>query len=133
MNDLVGRTLGQYRIVEQIGEGGMATVYKAYQPGLDRYVAVKVLPPVHAKTPGFGERFLREAKAIAGLHHPNILPVYDFGPEDGYSFIVMRYIEGAWTLAKIKAVLWIRTATVSPAYKWHILANRVGWRRAPVR
>jgi WD40 repeat protein len=103
MNDLVGQTLGQYRIVEPIGEGGMATVYKAYQPGLDRYVAVKVLPPIHAKTPGFSERFLREAKAIAGLHHPNILPIYDFGQDDGYSFIVMRYIEGARTLRDVMA------------------------------
>jgi WD40 repeat protein len=103
MNDLVGQTLGQYRIVEPIGEGGMATVYKAYQPGLDRYVAMKVLPPIHAKTPGFGERFLREAKAIAGLHHPNILPVYDFGQDGGYSYIVMRYIEGARTLRDVMA------------------------------
>jgi WD40 repeat protein len=103
MEGLIGQTLGQYRIVEPIGEGGMATVYKAYQPGLDRYVAVKVLPPIHAKTPGFSERFVREAKAIAGLHHPNILPVYDFGQDDGYSFIVMRYIEGARTLRDVMA------------------------------
>jgi WD40 repeat protein len=103
MEGLIGQTLGQYRIVEPIGEGGMATVYKAYQPGLDRYVAVKVLPPIFAQEQGFSERFLREAKAIAGLHHPNILPVYDFGQDDGYSFIVMRYIEGARTLRDVMA------------------------------
>ena len=79
MSELIGRTLGQYRIVEQIGEGGMAAVYKAYQPSLNRYVAIKVLPPVHAKQPGFTERFQREAEAVAGLNHPNILPVFDSG------------------------------------------------------
>ncbi|MFC1976028.1 protein kinase [Chloroflexota bacterium] len=98
MNDLIGQTLGQYRIIEQIGQGGMATVYKAYQPGLDRDVAVKVLPPIHAKQPGFTERFEREAKAIANLNHPNILPVYDSGQGNGYSFITMRYVAGARTL-----------------------------------
>ena len=97
MTDLIGRTLGQYHIIEQIGQGGMSTVYKSYQSGLNRYVAVKVLPPVHAKQPGFSERFQREAEAIANLHHPNILPVYDCGQKEGYSFIVMRYIEGART------------------------------------
>jgi serine/threonine protein kinase len=87
MEGLIGQTLGQYRIVEQIGVGGMATVFKAYQPALDRYVAVKVLPPFHAEQPGFNERFVREARAVARLHHPNILPVYDFGQERGYSLI----------------------------------------------
>jgi len=103
MNGLIGRTLGQYRILEQIGQGGMAEVYKSYQSGLDRYVAIKVLPPVHAEQPGFTERFRREARAIANLHHPNILPVYDFGMEEGYSFIVMRYIAGARTLKEVMA------------------------------
>ncbi|MBN1995747.1 MAG: protein kinase [Anaerolineae bacterium] len=101
MTDLIGQTLGQYRIIEQIGEGGMATVYKAYQPGLDRYVAIKVLPPIHAKQPGFSERFEREAKAIAHLNHPNILPVYDSGQENQNSYIAMRYVEGAVTLKAI--------------------------------
>ena len=61
MSELIGRTLGQYRIIEQIGEGGMATVCKAYQPSLNRYVAIKVLSPIHAKQAGFSERFRREA------------------------------------------------------------------------
>jgi serine/threonine protein kinase/tetratricopeptide (TPR) repeat protein len=103
MTELIGQSLGQYRILEQIGQGGMAVVYKAYQPGLDRYVAVKVLSPLHAKQPGFSERFQREAKAIAKLNHPNILPVYDFGQEQQYSFITMRYIEGAQTLKAVMA------------------------------
>jgi hypothetical protein len=103
MTELIGSTLGQYRIIEKIGQGGMAAVYKAYQPGLDRYVALKVLPPLHASQPGFGERFEREAKAIASLNHPNILPVYDAGQQGEYSFIAMRYIEGAHTLKEVMA------------------------------
>ncbi len=101
MPELIGRTLGQYRIIEQIGQGGMATVYKAYQPGLDREVALKILPPFHAKQPGFSERFQREARAIAHLHHPNILPVHDSGQDGEYSYLVMRYIDGARTLADV--------------------------------
>ena len=100
MANLVGQTLGQYRIVEPIGQGGMATVYKAYQPSLDRYVAVKVLPPYFAHEPGFAVRFTREARAVAGLNHPNILPIHDFGQEGNYSYIAMKYVE-AGTLKEI--------------------------------
>ena len=92
MTSLIGQTLGQYQIIEQIGQGGMATVYKAYQPSLDRYVAIKVLPAYYAREAGFAERFTREAQAIAQLDHPNILPVYDFGKENNISYIVMKYI-----------------------------------------
>ncbi len=92
--DLIGQILGQYKIVEQIGVGGMATVYKAYQPGLDRYVAIKVLPAQHALTPGFKERFSREARAVAQLSHPNILPIYDVGVEGDLSYFVMKYVRG---------------------------------------
>jgi predicted membrane protein len=92
LDKLVGATVGQYRIVEQIGIGGMATVFKAYQPALDRYVAIKVLPAQHALTPGFSERFIREAKAVAQLNHPNILPIYDFGQEADLSYIVSKYV-----------------------------------------
>ena len=62
---MIGRTLGNYRIIEQIGMGGMATVYKAYDPDIDRYVAIKVLPEHFSQDPKFRERFKREAKAIA--------------------------------------------------------------------
>lgn len=91
---LIGRTLGQYKIVEKIGAGGMATVYKAYQPGLDRHVAIKVLPAQHALTPGFKERFIREAQMVAKLHHPNIMPVYDVGLAGDLSYFVMQYVPG---------------------------------------
>jgi serine/threonine protein kinase len=91
---LTGRTLGQCRLLEQLGRGGMAAVYKAYQSSLDRYVAVKVLPPSLAYSPDFAARFRREARAIARLNHPNILPVYDSGQEGELSYLVMRYVEG---------------------------------------
>lgn len=90
---VIGTTLGKYRVIEQIGAGGMATVYKAYQPGLDRNVAIKILPPEHALLPGFKERFLVEAKSVAQLSHPNILPIYDFGIDDDISYFVMKYVE----------------------------------------
>jgi formylglycine-generating enzyme required for sulfatase activity len=94
MQDLSGQNLGQYRIIEPIGKGGMASVFKAYQPALDRYVAVKVLPPYYAHEPGFSERFEREAKAVAQLTHHHILPIYDYGQEGDLSYIVMQYVEG---------------------------------------
>ena len=90
---MIGTTLGNYRIVEQIGMGGMATVYKAYDASTDRYVAVKVLPQHYSQDPMFVERFRREAKAIAKLEHINILPVHAYGEEDGTAYMVMRYLE----------------------------------------
>jgi len=89
-----GQTIGQYRILEQIGQGGMATVYKAYQPSLDRVVAIKVLPKTYAQDPEFLARFRREAKAVAQLEHPYILPVHDYGEEGDVTYFVMRYVEG---------------------------------------
>jgi tetratricopeptide (TPR) repeat protein/predicted Ser/Thr protein kinase len=91
--DFIGKTLGPYRVVEQIGLGGMATVYKAYQPSMDRYVALKVLSTHLAQDATFGKRFQQEAKVIAKLEHLHILPVYDHGEEDGYLYLVMRFIE----------------------------------------
>jgi len=93
MTDLIGHTIGQYQIIEKIGKGGMADVYKAYQPGLDRYVAIKVLPQYFAHDPDFTARFEREARAIAKLDHPNILPAHDFGREGDLTYIVMKYVE----------------------------------------
>ena len=101
MQNLIGQTLGQYQIRERIGEGGMATVFKAWQPGLNREVALKVLPPQVADKPGFAERFRREAQAIGNLRHPNILPVYDSGQDKGYSYLAMQYIPQARTLADV--------------------------------
>jgi serine/threonine protein kinase len=91
---LVGHTLGTYQLVERLGHGGMATVYKAYEPALDRYVAIKVLRKFFAQDPEFMQRFRREAKAIAKLNHPNIVPIHSYGEQGEIAYIVMRYVEG---------------------------------------
>src|SRR5919206_4424037 len=88
--------LGQYQLIEAIGHGGMATVYKAYQPSLDRFVAVKVL--LANRDPQFATRFKREARAIAALQHHNILPIYDYGEQGGVLFLVLQYIQNGTTL-----------------------------------
>jgi serine/threonine protein kinase/tetratricopeptide (TPR) repeat protein len=99
--ELIGRTIGQYQIVEAIGRGGMASVFKAYQPALERFVALKILMPQQA-TPEFSERFTREAKAIAQLNHPNILPVIDFGQDRDVTYIVMKYVPGGTLTDRLK-------------------------------
>jgi len=93
MNPYIGKTLGSYRLVEQIGQGGMATVFKAYQPSMDRYVAVKILPSHFTQDATFVARFTQEARVLARLEHPHILPVYDYGEQEGVTYLVMRYIE----------------------------------------
>ena len=102
MDALVGKTLGQFRVVERIGAGGMATVFKAYQPALDRYVAVKVLPAYHARDPIFVQRFVREARSVAKLAHPNIVQIHDFGEQDNITFIIMEYVEGGTLKDRLK-------------------------------
>ncbi len=81
-------------IIELIGRGGMGAVYKARQPGLDRLVAVKILPLEVAADPAFAERFTREARALAKLSHQNIVSVFDFGQVDGQFYIMMEYVDG---------------------------------------
>ena len=94
MEVLRGKQLGEYKLIRQLGRGGMASVYQAFQPSVERYVALKVLPKhLHTETE-FTERFLKEAKLLAALQHPNIVPVHDFGEYEGYYYIVMPYIEG---------------------------------------
>lgn len=99
---MIGRTLGNYRIVEQIGLGGMATVYKAYDPDTDRYVALKVLPEHLSKDPKFRERFRREAKAIARLEHIHILPIFAYGEEGNIAYLAMRYLEAGTLTERIR-------------------------------
>jgi len=94
-----GFALGQYRIVAPIGRGGMANVYKAHHPGLDRDVAIKVLPEFFAEDEGYRERFQQEARSVARLKHPNILNVFDFGQEHGITYLVLELVEGG-TLAE---------------------------------
>ena len=93
MEDLTGKQFGPYRVVGPLGEGGMAAVYKAYQASMDRYVALKVLPQYFARDPEFVGRFAQEAKVLAKLQHLHILAVHDFGEADGYTFIVMPFVE----------------------------------------
>ena len=92
MADLSGKTFGQYQLIEPISSGGMATIYKAYQPGLDRVVAIKVLPEFLLSQSGFLERFKIEAQAIAKLDQPHILPVYDYGEAERTPYLVMKYV-----------------------------------------
>ncbi|GAB4526456.1 MAG: hypothetical protein Kow0063_00740 [Anaerolineae bacterium] len=102
MIDLVGMNIGKYRIVARLGRGGMAEVYKAYQPGLNRYVAIKVLHSHLAGDEDFIERFEREATAVAKLRHPHIVTVYDFDIEDGRYYMVMEFVEGPTLKAELK-------------------------------
>ena len=83
------RHLGQYHLVEIIGYGGMSTVYKAYQPSLERFVAVKVVH--YNPDPQFETRFKREARAIAQLQHHNILSIYDYGEQDGLQLPMLSF------------------------------------------
>ncbi|MBE3560712.1 MAG: protein kinase [Ktedonobacteraceae bacterium] len=105
LNSLVGRTLGQFRIVERIGAGGMAMVFKAYQQTLDRYVAIKVLPAYHARDPIFVKRFEQEARSVAKLAHPHIVQIHDFGEEDHITYIVMEYVDGGTLKDRLKRPL----------------------------
>ena len=93
-----GATLGNFQIAEKIGAGGMGSVYKAYQPALGRYVAIKVLPPQTAGDPSFAERFALEARAIGKLRHPNIVTAYDFATNGDLAYLVSDFIDGG-TLA----------------------------------
>ncbi|HLH61114.1 MAG TPA: protein kinase [Ktedonobacteraceae bacterium] len=103
MDALIGRTLGQFIIRERIGSGGMATVFKAYQSTLERYVAIKVLPAFHAHDQIFVKRFVMEARSVARLAHPNIVQIHDFGQEDDNVFyIVMEYVDGGTLKDRLK-------------------------------
>jgi len=94
MRDLIGRTLGHYRIVEKIGEGGMGEVYRAHDERLNREVAIKVLHASVAQDPERIARFEREAKAVAKLDHPNILAIHELGTFQGAPFIVAELLDG---------------------------------------
>lgn len=92
MDAMIGKSLGKYQIVEQLGEGGMATVYKAYDAALERYVAIKIIRAASLSDPLFLGRFQREARALAKLDHPYILKVLDYGEQDGIPYLVMPFV-----------------------------------------
>ena len=85
---------GRYELIEKIGDGGMAVVYKAKDRLLNRFVAIKILKPEFIKDPKFIDSFRRESQAAAGLSHPNIVSVYDVGKEGNIYYIVMEVLEG---------------------------------------
>jgi hypothetical protein len=91
----IAQLFPQLEIIRLIGQGGMGAVYQARQPTLDRFVALKVLPPALGSDPGFAERFNREARALARLNHPNIVGVYDFGKAGPLYYLLMEFVDGA--------------------------------------
>jgi tRNA A-37 threonylcarbamoyl transferase component Bud32 len=97
-----GSNFGQYRILEPLGRGGMATVYRAYEASLDRYVALKVLPADSLNDPEFTARFRREAKVIAALEHRHIVPIYGYGIDEGVPWMAMRLIPGGPLSGRIR-------------------------------
>jgi serine/threonine protein kinase len=98
---LEGQTLGKYRVLESLGRGGMAQVYRGYHPHLDRHVAVKVLRADLVEQDEFLERFRREAHAVSGLRHANIVQVFDFDTQDDLYYMVMELLEGDTLRARL--------------------------------
>ena len=98
----VRKTIGPYQVQDVIGHGGMATVYKAFQPELDRTVAIKVLLPAFVNDAAFRFRFQREARLIARLRHPNIVVIYGVGEDEGMPYLVMEYLQGTTLHAAIR-------------------------------
>ncbi|MCX7790017.1 MAG: protein kinase, partial [Chloroflexaceae bacterium] len=91
---MLPRTIGRYQIRSELGRGGMAVVYRAYDPEAEREVAVKVLPRELLHDPAFRARFRREVEAVAALEHPAIVPLYDSGEHEGQPYMVMRLMTG---------------------------------------
>jgi eukaryotic-like serine/threonine-protein kinase len=88
---MVGQTIAHYEITEKLGEGGMGVVYKARDTHLDRFVAIKILPPEKVADPERKRRFVQEAKAPSALNHPNIVTIHDIDHADGIDYIAMEY------------------------------------------
>jgi TolB-like protein len=117
MRDLVGRTLGHYRILSKIGQGGMGVVYRAHDERLDRDVAVKVLPEEVAADPDRLARFEHEAQAVARLDHPNVLAIHDFGREGDVTYAVTELLEGETLRDRLSSegMSWPKAAEIAAA------------------
>jgi len=100
---IIGENVGPYKIMEEVGHGGMATVYKAHHASLDRYVAIKVMDAAMSSEHDFIERFRREARVIARLDNPHIVPVYDFDELNGQPYLVLKFIDGLTLGQRIKS------------------------------
>ncbi len=114
---MVPEKIGRYEIKSELGRGGMAAVYLASDPRFKREVAIKILPPQLLSDPVYRARFEREAQMIAALEHPAIVPVYDYGEEEGQLYLVMRYMPGGSLADKLK------NGTLPPAEIVHIIAR----------
>ena len=99
---MIGKTLGHYRITEKLGEGGMGAVYKARDLHLDRFVALKILPPEKVADPERKRRFVQEAKSASALNHPNIASIYGLEQADGRPFLVLELVEGQTLAERLK-------------------------------
>ena len=113
-----GDRIAGYRLEEQIGQGGMAVVYRAHDERLDRRVALKVLAPGLTADTAFRTRFIRESRAAAAVDHPNIIPVYDAGDAGGFLFISMRYVQGGDVRSLLRD-----GHTPGPVRAWHIISQ----------
>jgi eukaryotic-like serine/threonine-protein kinase len=109
---------GRYRLVELLGQGGMARIYRAHDNQLDRFVAVKLLRPEYGRDPDFGSRFRHEARAAASLNHPNVVSVYDYGQDEAGPFIVMELVDGEDLAAIVK-----RSGALPPRQAARIIAE----------
>ncbi len=114
MQDWRGRVIAGCRLAEEIGRGALSIVYRAYQPQLERWVAIKVLPTAASGGEEFLARFRREARAIAALRHPNILTVYDYGEQHDIAYIVMEYVAGGTLKSRLtgRPLEWPDAATL---------------------
>jgi serine/threonine protein kinase len=129
-------TIGEYEIREELGRGGMATVFLAHDIRLKKKVAVKVLSPHLQMLPGMATRFLREAQTAAGMEHPNIIPIYAYRETADFAFFTMRYVEGAslsavareirqFPITTVRALLWDIGAALSCAHAHGVLHRDV--------
>ena len=127
---MVGRTVGSYRIVEKIGEGGMGAVYRAVDEMLDREVAIKAIRPELARDPEIVERFRAEAKILARVHHPAIATIYSFFHDGGELYLAMEFVRGltlSEVLAADGAIPWSRAvALLTTALEGIEQAHRAG-------
>jgi eukaryotic-like serine/threonine-protein kinase len=100
---MIPKTVGRYKVKSKIAQGGMATILRGYDPLVKRDVAIKILPREFLHDPTFRTRFEREAEIVASLEHPAIVPVYDYGEQDGQPYFILRYMTGGSLAERIRA------------------------------